>query len=96
VEPLYAWLTARALGISVWRFVAAVGGVAQASLAMLATLLGARMALVQTDIAAGTRLLLLIALGALVYLLVGAWRAPAVRAEIVSLGRRRPAPDAGA
>jgi O-antigen/teichoic acid export membrane protein len=96
VEPLYAWLTARALGISVWRFVAAVGGVAQASLAMLATLLGARMALVQTDIAAGTRLLILIGLGALVYLLVGAWRAPAVRAEIVSLGRRRPAPDAGA
>jgi O-antigen/teichoic acid export membrane protein len=95
VEPLYAWLTARALGISVWRFVAAFGGIVQASLAMLATLLGARMALAQADMPAGMRLVMLIALGALAYTLVGAWRAPAIRAEIASLGRRGAAADAG-
>jgi O-antigen/teichoic acid export membrane protein len=95
VEPLYAWLTARALGISVWRFVVAFGGIVQASLAMLATLLGARIALAQADMPAGMRLVMLIALGALVYLVVGAWRAPAVRAEIASLGRRGAAANAG-
>lgn len=89
VEPLYAWLTARALGISVWRFVGAFAGVAQASLAMLATLLSARAALLDAGVPPGIRLPVLIALGAVVYVPVCLWRAPQVLAELRSIRPRR-------
>jgi O-antigen/teichoic acid export membrane protein len=88
VEPLFAWLTARALGIRVTDFVRGLSGVAQASLLMLAVLLGARLALPETT-PDGAVLALLVVLGAAVYVPACAWRVPEVRAELGRLRRRR-------
>jgi O-antigen/teichoic acid export membrane protein len=89
LEPVYTWLTARALGISPWRFAGAFAGVLQAAAAMVVVGLAGRLLLIEAGVPAGARLLLLIALGALVYAPVCAWRAPEVPAEVRGLRRRR-------
>lgn len=91
VEPLFAWLTARALGIRVTDFVRGLAGVAQASLLMLGALLAARLAL-PDDMPAGVVLALLMALGAAVYVPACVWRVPEVRAELSRVRRRRSRP----
>ena len=45
VEPLYCYLTARAVGISVWTFVGGIFGVVQAAVLMAAVVLGVRLGL---------------------------------------------------
>jgi len=93
VEPLRTYITARALGTSPWRFVTALGGVAQASALMAAFLLVARSALVAAGVPAPGRLVLLVAGGATVYVASCLWRAPEVTAEIrVALGRTQRPP----
>ena len=93
VEPVRTYITARALGASPWRFVAALGGVAQATAIMAAFLLGARPALVAAGVPPPARLVLLVVAGAGVYVASCLWRAPEVTSEIrVAIGRRRPAP----
>jgi O-antigen/teichoic acid export membrane protein len=90
VEPIYTWVTARALGISPWSFPRAFSGVVQAALAMLACVLLARYALIEAGIGAGGRLPLLVLLGAAVYLPCCAWREPEMLAEVRRLtGARR-------
>ncbi len=59
---------------------------------MLAAVLAARLLLLETEISTLVRLLLLIGLGAAVYLPCLAWRAPEVRTDLRSLlGRNRDA-----
>lgn len=91
VESAYTWLTARAMGISPLVLVRALAGVAQATLAMVAVLLPARALLVRAETAVAPRLIVLVVLGALVYLALVSWRAPALRDEVRDLLRRRAA-----
>jgi O-antigen/teichoic acid export membrane protein len=94
LEPVYAWLTARALGISTWRFFAAFSGVTQATVLMVAGVLATRALLFEFDAPPGARVALLVVVGALVYLPCAVWRAPEVRSEIGALRRRKAAVEA--
>jgi O-antigen/teichoic acid export membrane protein len=90
IEPVRAIITTRALGIPLWRFVSALTGVAQATLVMAVLVLGARAALLALGVPAAARLVILIVLGAVVYLAACLWRAPEITGEIrTALGRRR-------
>jgi O-antigen/teichoic acid export membrane protein len=90
IEPVRTYITARALGISVWRFVGAFAGVAQATAVMAASLLGARAALVGAGVPTALRLGLLVVLGGAVYAACCLWRAPEVTVEVRgAIGRRR-------
>jgi O-antigen/teichoic acid export membrane protein len=89
VEPVYACLTARALGISVWRFVGGLFGVVQAAAVMAIVVLGARVGLEQLGVPAFVRLVVCILLGFAVYAPVLRWRAPEVPAEIRAVRARR-------
>jgi O-antigen/teichoic acid export membrane protein len=91
VEPIRTWITSRALGVSPWRVVGALAGVAQASAIMAVAVLGARAALVACGLPAGPRLTLLVVVGGVVYLACCLWRAPEVAAEIKNTiaGRRK-------
>jgi O-antigen/teichoic acid export membrane protein len=86
VEPLYMWLTTRALGVPPLTVVRGLAGVVQATVPMAVAVLAARVALVQLDVAAAPRLALLVALGALLYVPLAAWRVPELFNE---LRRRR-------
>jgi O-antigen/teichoic acid export membrane protein len=88
VEPLYAWLTARALGCSVMTVARNLSGVAVAAVAMLATLVLSRAFLIDAGLGAGLRLALLVPLGAAIYALFSVWTAHEVITEIRTLGRR--------
>jgi polysaccharide transporter, PST family len=94
LQPLYAWLTARAVGVSPVRIVRSLSGVAEASLAMFACVAGARALLVAWDVAPLGRLLVLGLLGGIVFVALAAWRAPEVVDEVRRLRSRarRPAP----
>jgi PST family polysaccharide transporter len=92
VEPLYAWFTARVLGVSLWTFVRAFSGIAQASLAMFAAVAVTRMMFIDAGVPAGARLAALTLLGIAVFVPCCAWREPELRAE---LRRLRPASGTG-
>jgi O-antigen/teichoic acid export membrane protein len=85
VEPILTVLTARAIGVSPWVFVRAIAGVAQATGAMCAVLLGVRWMLVEAAAPAGVRLVTLAAVGAVVLIPLVAWRAPEVWRDLRSL-----------
>jgi O-antigen/teichoic acid export membrane protein len=90
LEPYYAWLAARALGVSVLSFARGIRGVFEAALAMVACVLAVKLFL-PDDIAAGWSLVALVALGVLVYVPLCTWRAPEVLDEIRSVRRERAA-----
>ena len=96
VDPALSVITARVLGVSPMVPVRAVAGVFQAAIGMVAVLFVARPALVDAGVPAAARLALLVALGAIVYLPLVAWRAPDVVRDARALlpGRFRPSPDA--
>jgi O-antigen/teichoic acid export membrane protein len=89
IEPARTIVTSRAAGISPWRFVRAVSGVAQATALMAAVVLAVRELMVTGGVPPLVRLMVAIAVGALVYLPACLWRAPEVRAEITGVIRRR-------
>ncbi len=90
IEPVRAIITTRALGIPLWRFVRSLAGVAQATTVMAAAVLGAQAAMVTVGVPVAGRLVLLVLLGAAVYIGCCLWRAPEVILEIRSvIGRRR-------
>jgi O-antigen/teichoic acid export membrane protein len=94
IEPVRTYLTTRALGISFWRFVGAFRGITEATVVMAGATFTARTALVTAGVPAAARLVLVVALGAVVYVAVCLWRAPEVTVEIRgALRRRRPAPS---
>ena len=92
VEPYYTWLTARVLELRLADFLRSLAGVAQATAGMAAVVLAAKAWLVPTDLPAGVRLLILVALGAAAYLALVAWRAPELRRDVRGLRRGRSAP----
>jgi hypothetical protein len=95
IEPVRTYLTTRALGISFWRFVGAFRGIAQATAVMACATFAARAALVTAGVPPAARLVLVIAVGAVVFVAACLWRAPEVTVEIRgALRRRRPAPPA--
>ena len=91
VEPYYTHLTAKTLGTSAFSFLRALSGVVQASVAMFAAVLAAKL-LLAGELGDAALLLALIAVGAVVYVPLCAWRAPEVIDELRALrhrGRRR-------
>ena len=84
----------RAVGVSVWRYLANLAGVAAAALAMVACVLGTRMFVLPDDLPAGARLAILVGVGgAHVRARVGVARAGgarrAARAAAAALAARR-------
>lgn len=88
IQPLYAWLTARAAGLRFWDLVANLSGVVQASLVMIACVLATRYALVHEGVPAGARLLIEGAVAVAVYVPLCVWREPVVLEELRGLRRR--------
>jgi O-antigen/teichoic acid export membrane protein len=92
MQPFYTWLTARTLGMSVWTVVRSLWGVVQASLIMVAAVLVTRLGLLSSDVPAAGRLVVCVAVGALVFLACSAWRAPELRGDLrLLVGRKRAA-----
>lgn len=89
LEPLYAVITARALGISVWDLVRNLWGVAQAAAIMVAAVAAARLSAAELGAGPALRLLAVVAVGAVVYPPLLLWRAPDVRADVLAVVRRR-------
>jgi O-antigen/teichoic acid export membrane protein len=89
VEPYYTWLTARTLDIGLPDVARSLFGVFQASIVMTVCVIGAKLVLVDQGASSGIRLLLLILVGAAVYLPLCLWRAPEVATEIRALLARR-------
>jgi O-antigen/teichoic acid export membrane protein len=89
VEPVFCYLTSRAVGISMWTFLGGLFGVAQAAALMAVIVLGARVGLESLGVPAFIRLIVCILLGLGVYALALRWRAPEVPAEIRAVRARR-------
>ncbi len=90
VEPLNAYLTCRALGISLWRFLRGLSGVAQATALMGVAVLATRELLIAQGVAPAARLVLVVLVGLAVYVPACAWRSSQVVAEVAAVLRRRP------
>jgi O-antigen/teichoic acid export membrane protein len=88
VEPYYTWITGRAIGISFWTFVRSLARIAQASLAMTAAVLAARIALTGAGLPAAATLGICILVGLAVYVPLCLWREPAITDEIRQLVSR--------
>jgi O-antigen/teichoic acid export membrane protein len=88
-EPYYAWRTMRVLGVPVTAYLRNLGGVTAAAAGMAACVLATRLLLLPDDLPDAARLAILIAVGALAYVPLWAWRAPEVLAELRGLLRRR-------
>ena len=80
LEPIYGYLTARAVGISVWTYVGGLFGVVQAALLMSVAVLGVRVALESAGVGAALRLVACVLVGLAVYPVAVRWRAPEVPA----------------
>jgi O-antigen/teichoic acid export membrane protein len=89
VEPVNAYITTRALGIPLRRFLGAFTGVVQATALMAGGLLASRAVLVRADVPTGARLVLLIGVGTIVFVGSCLWRAPEVTVEIKAAIRHR-------
>ena len=85
------WLTARALAVPLRNFARNVAPVAQAVLGMALVAWAVRYALVELDVPAAVRLVVVPVIGALAYAGFVAWRAPEILREARQLVRRRPA-----
>ena len=88
IEPVRAYLTTRALGIPIWRFVGAFSTVAQATTLMAVAVLGARALFIEAGLPSALQLVLLTAIGVVVT------QPPASGARQTSRARSR-VPSAG-
>jgi O-antigen/teichoic acid export membrane protein len=82
VEPLYAWVTARAVGIPLLRLVRSLSGVAAAAATMAGCALALRILLEREGVPAAPRLVLCILAGVVVYLPCCGVLAPELRLEL--------------
>jgi O-antigen/teichoic acid export membrane protein len=82
VEPVFTWLTARALGMSVWRLPQALVGIVLASVVMGAVVYLLRVGLVDAGMGQLPRFLLCATAGVMVYLPLCALMQPELRAEV--------------
>lgn len=89
LEPLYAYITARALGMPVWHIARNLWGPVQASLLMLVAVVAARAGAAEAGAGEALQLLAGIAAGAMAYPPLLWWRAPATREDILGIVRRR-------
>jgi len=89
IEPVRAYITTRALGIPLMRFVSAFAGVVQATGVMAVALVAGRSALVAAGVPTAARLIILVALGGLLYGGCCLWRAPEITLEVRSAIRHR-------
>ncbi len=89
IEPVRTYLACRALRISMWRFVAAFNGVAQAAAIMGVAVIATRELLIAQGVPAGARLVTEIAVGIVTYLPACAWRCPEVVEELRRFRPRR-------
>ena len=94
VEPIRAYITTRALGIPLRRFLGSFSGVAQATAIMAVVLLPARQALIAVGVPAAGQLAALVLLGTGVFTIGCMLRAPEVMLELrrVLRGRRQQPP----
>jgi O-antigen/teichoic acid export membrane protein len=91
VEPYYTWLTARAMGMPLWRYPKALAGVTASALIMLPCVIGGRALMLEAGLPAGPRLILSIGVGIVVFGLAAMRLAPELRGEALQLLRRRSA-----
>ena len=89
VEPLFAWVTTRALGVSPLVLVRGLSGVFQASALMFVAVLATRLLLQEAGVGAPLRLAATVAVGILVYVPCWKWRAGDAFDELKAF-RRRP------
>jgi O-antigen/teichoic acid export membrane protein len=89
MQPGLMVITARAIDVPLRDVAGSLSGVLQAGLGMMAIVFGAREGLIALDVPTGARLAALIVVGALAYVPLVLWRAPAVRAELTDVARRR-------
>jgi O-antigen/teichoic acid export membrane protein len=89
LQPLYLHLTARAIGRTLWDILRAISGILQAGIAMVAAIFGARELMLSAGLPILVRLVLLVAVGAVVYVAFILWRAPDIKAQILDTLRRR-------
>jgi O-antigen/teichoic acid export membrane protein len=90
LQPLNVWLTGRSVDVGVLDFARSLSGVAQATVAMTACALGARVALLELDASPAVQLVLVTVVGVVVFVAACAIRAPELRSDLELL-RRRPA-----
>ncbi|HJR59546.1 MAG TPA: lipopolysaccharide biosynthesis protein [Vicinamibacterales bacterium] len=83
----FLWLAADSVGLPFRAFLQSLSGVSQASLALLAATIPARLFLLETAAPPWLRLALVVTLGVLVYVPVCLWRVPELRVEIDRLRR---------
>src|SRR5262249_3504023 len=93
LQPYYAWLTGRAVGVSPLRFLAGLRGVLEAAAGMGVIVLGARLVLVALAVQPAARPALLAALGICVFVALGAWRSPEVLGELRRVRQRGESPQ---
>ena len=89
VEPLNAYLTARAVGVPLWWFFRSLGGVVQATAIMGLVVAALRLLLIGAGAPAWVRLVLCVVVGIAVFIPCCAWRAPETREEVMTIVRRR-------
>lgn len=95
LQPVYTWLTARAVELPLRMVARDLGGVVQASAISGGAALVTRLALLEAGASPGVRLLAAVAVGVAVFVGACRWRAPEVVDELRRLRRRRPARAAG-
>lgn len=81
-EPTYAWITGRLIGVRLSHLARDLSGTAQATAALAAAALTARVLLLETGLPVWVRLLVEVALGAAVFALVFTWRARSIIDEV--------------
>ncbi len=91
MQPLYMSLTAKAVGVGPRECVAALAGVLQASVVVVAAVLLTRHLLVGAGASSAITVVVAALVGALVYIPACWWRAPEVIGELVALRGRRAA-----
>lgn len=89
MQPAFVWLTTRAVGLTLREWFRSIAGVLQAGTGMLAIVLLSAELLLETGLGVGPRLAALLAISALAYVPLIAWRAPEVTSELRELYRRR-------
>jgi O-antigen/teichoic acid export membrane protein len=89
VEPWQTILAARALGVSPLVFLRAISGVFQAAAGMCVVTLGVRLALIDAGAHQAVTLVVCLAVAAIVYLVLCAWRVPELASEARAVLRRR-------
>lgn len=98
VEPVFTWMTARSLKMSMWTVVRSFAGVAQAAVVMAAVSWEVRELLVGAGVGQFARLVLVVIAGVAVYAPLVLWRQPELRDELggarAALRRRREARSA--